>query len=567
MSKLNIWPFAVFALLLTAAGALAASPTYLGNASYNGVSSDNTTSAVWGFVGNGNAYAYKWNSTFTGIINTVQFYVNATSTGTNYTVSLMNGTDAAPDKLIDTNQAYFTVSASTGYKNATGFHANVAAGNIYWVIFDGRGGSVGQNTFGGIFNGALPNVKLYDSACVGSLNSCTWATPGVGSVAALNVKFFGNTTDITVNITDEATGATVKSTTNSTVTLTGTQQQYSFSMNGSMVLSGLVPDIYSIIVSPPGYFSRAYSVDARTSAQQVNAYVLNSGNATNIQTTFTVTDYTNIPVEGALIISQVLSNSTLNTMETRTTDFAGQAKMSYDSTKFYTITFSKAGYITKSATLQPIQTGYNVRLSKTNTADFLTSFNDITSFGYTPTNTTLAPGSYTFTFSVGSVNSTIRSFTISDDYGNSTSASTAAGGTLSLPLNLQNVTGTYRITYNVSTMNDGDWSYQTIYNLQTYFNASTNTTAGFSIQNFGDYFGNGYVCTPFGEVCRGGAIIMAGLGIVVILVVLGSMMFGAYLGGVAGALILVAASLSFIPWTYAIMSSAILFFATWLGRR
>jgi hypothetical protein len=573
----------VMFVIFTVQGALAIDQMQsLGNSTIGGqIGPQISVSYGAGYGTNNQIDAFKFNTLGPYNLSTIQFYVYRTGNfSQNYStgnLSIRSDNAGSPGAIVGTN-IFYNISPTPGtYVNITGLNAILNSNSKYWIVFNATNNTAGTNYFqivGGGTQSTNANTSIHkyyntSGSWVDTTSYDNWVSIGSGTNydSSINIKTFGSPI-LNLTIVDETTGVTVKGTTNSTVSLLGTANQYSYSINGTATIYGLNSDIYQMIVTSPGYFSRSYTVNMQNGGASFTAFVLNSTPLTNIQTTFTITDYTNIPLEGTLVTSQVLTNTTFTTIETRTADFAGQAKMSFDSTKFYTLTFSKTGYATKTATLQPIQTGYNVRLDKNSGVSFLASFNDITSVGFTPANITLIPGVYNFTFSVGSINSSLNYYGMSDNYGNSTNVTlNPSGGTTSLNINLTGFEGTYQINYIVGTVNNGIWTYSQLYNVRSYFNTSTNATVGFTVPKFGDSLGKGYVCTPFGEVCHGGAILIAVGGIVVVLLILGSMMFGTYLGAVAGILIILSASIGFIPWTYAIITSAILFVAAFIGRR
>lgn len=288
-----------------------------------------------------------------------------------------------------------------------------------------------------------------------------------------------STNSVTILVYDEQTGQLVSG--NSTMQMIGTYQQYNFSIvAGSGFYDLLAPDTYNVLVTAPGYYLRnsIVSIEPQTT-QTVVAYLLNSTTVTNAPVVYYVIDQTGLSLSNVTITSQLLRNTTWTTVEGRTTDVSGQARLYYDTNTYYRVTFSKPGYITQVNDFQPASGSYTIRMIEGDSISF-TTLGDSVTYSTTPTADVLSPGVYNFSLITSSTTGALSNFGVR--YGTSSQNVTVCptGCTAYVTGNLSSLDpgSVVTVSYWLQTVNDSYFNWTRQYYISSHPQNANGTMGG-----------------------------------------------------------------------------------------
>lgn len=276
-----------------------------------------------------------------------KMYWNVTSlniTAKNISGTSINSFNVSIKNLNTSTQSY--------YNTTTGLiTANVIMGNSYLITFDGINYALNYQNTTIINNSQIISETLYPE----------------------------NSINITVK--DEATNTLLNS--NTTIMITGNTTQYNYIINnGSILISGLIPDTYTLTLTNinTNYSVRTYIITmGGKSSQSLITYL-----ATGTQNTvFTYIDTsTGSPISNILAIMYGYINGSLQPVSSQISDTTGRIQWSFRTNTPYQFYSQKNLYNSKLVLFSPsiLYTAYNIPMIKTG---FVTTLNDVNIY-YTP---------------------------------------------------------------------------------------------------------------------------------------------------------------------------------------
>lgn len=351
----------------------------------------------------------------------------------------------------------------------------------------------------------------------------------------------------------DGTTNVILSSTNVSVQLVGTFQQYNFSITtGTKYVDLLAPDTYNALFSANGYFTKNYLITVSPNQYQyINAYLLNNTNTNNKLINFLITDTSALPLEGVLVQVQRLLNTTYSTIESRYTDISGQVQFSLDTTLFYRVIESKNGYITKVYQIQPISTSYTDRMSDTNTITNTNLYSNVTYYTI-PIDYNITPVPLSQNFQLITAGTGIISYGISDGI-TAQNFTTGSGGTAQITHSFtSNTTQTVRIYYYINSLDEGLYQFSKDYVFSNVIE-NGNYTIGTSSGTTG--------------ITQGGKTILGALITIAVLIGLGAFMSGAVLTVVTIGLIIFLVATGFYPMWIGVVFGVLLSLTLYIKER
>lgn len=391
--------------------------------------------------------------------------------------------------------------------------------NFYINVFDNT-----NNVLYGIYNTSTGNVTVLIVKNINYTYVINASNSAYSNITIINTNSTNSyqfilftTNSVNITIYDENSRGIIYQPT--IIQLVGTYQQYNFTVNGTNYFDLLSPDTYNVLTSINGYFARNYVITVINGyTQSLNIFLLNSTINNNIQTVFLIKSQSGNALSNVLITTQILTDKTYTTLESRYTDISGQAKFSFDSTRFYRITESINGYVTKVYQLQPISTSYTDILSSNNIISNNVAVSNVSYYTF-PNSTYLLPTNITYSFITSSSSASILWFAINVNGTTQNITTSNTGGTAQIIVNYpsSNFSKTELVTYYIFTTN----GYTTFSNY--YVISNLNNTYSNSITTGDDDSG----------LSTGGKIIFGTLILIMIIFFVGSFVNG-YAMGVVG---------------------------------
>ncbi len=214
--------------------------------------------------------------------------------------------------------------------------------------------------------------------------------------------------------------------------------------NLSQSYSNLTLGDTTITVSSAGYTTRNYylTINSQT-LENISAYLLQTGLGQTVR--FHIVTTSETAISDVLTVAQKLIGSTYETVEEAKSDSSGTATMFLDPTVTYQMVFSHPSYQTMSTSVEPSGTDYKVYLSSTSTINLTYPYGDV---GITllPSqrnlvNLTSQAFNLTLNTSIGTLSNWGWNITSGTTSLYSNNFSTTTGGTDSVTLNLNGVSG------------------------------------------------------------------------------------------------------------------------------
>lgn len=223
---------------------------------------------------------------------------------------------------------------------------------------------------------------------------------------------------------DQETASTIL---NFNVTVQKVNTSYSATgVNGVAKINNITSGEYEVTVIATGYSNGVYTVTMTdNSHQDLNAYLSQATNTI----TFTFKDKnTNAVITGANAVQKRYINDTLTTIGSENSDIAGLVRFYYVNGVEYTFVITKAGYTSRTFTLEPILSAYTVLLTPTVAGNTSVILDDV----YYSIDEHVFRNNYTsfatVTFGSGSGTLEYYNVTIENDYNTTTTSGTNANG-------------------------------------------------------------------------------------------------------------------------------------------
>lgn len=176
------------------------------------------------------------------------------------------------------------------------------------------------------------------------------------------------------------------------------------SSTGSVIIQNLESQDYELTISSSGFSTRKYNLNNNIFEDFVtdyfNGYLLN---ASGVSTTFTIRDkLTQNVIEGVHFETYDTLGTQIIKVDERESDISGDVIISLDQNNEYIFNMTKVGYNSKSFTLQPTQTSYDLELEPLTSGSSSPRSLGI-NYSFTPTNVVLFNNTaYNFTFNISS---------------------------------------------------------------------------------------------------------------------------------------------------------------------
>lgn len=374
--------------------------------------------------------------------------------------TVMLGTSSYNFTNVSNNRHNITLRYQNGSAVTYGAYnitvTNVA--NSFTETLSGNG-SISNSTVFNLTQGLVYNITVNaagfktQSVLTNNLTSATTAQ----NITLMQSGF----TNLSVLVYNEGTSALMSGSTTMTIDRYSSTAAYNIN-NGNATF--LVPELNTslrFVFNKTDFTTRQIieSFSGRLDYYNISIYLLNSSAPNVQQITFRVTDAAqNNLVNAFIAIKQVTPGGTI-TYEEKNTDIAGLANFNLDTTKTYTISIAKTGYVTQEFFIDFSTNEYLIVLSLDRQIDFTAGYGGI-SYIRSPTESILNASQTNFTLNItatgGNLDSvTVRVYDASNVFnvlGSQTYTNVGYGANITLPIDLtayDNKSVVFRISYNV----------------------------------------------------------------------------------------------------------------------
>lgn len=368
----------------------------------------------------------------------------------NYSLLLMSN-DSNGNEV---NSSVSFILAYNAQLNISVFNGSSVVGNFSVNVSDLN---TGLNQFFSTVSGLMyinvslnHNFSIFVDAVGFAYNSSI-----VSSVAPLTNVSFGLVVSNSINITvfSQDSGLQITSP-SSAISFLGSLYSYNFTAsNGSLFVSGLSPDVYSVSVSVSGFNTRSYIVTlSNRSTQVLNVYLPSVGNSSAIG--MFLQDTANNPLTGSIVVQRLVGSSYV-TIASVSTDVTGFAQVYLDDGEPVQLILSADGYSPRTSNFVPYSANspYTFKLLLNGSSNFI-SPNSLISYAIFPVNVNLRRNVSLFSFQTVSMGGVIESFGQSCfndgvNFVNSSNVSIGSpnGGTVAFVLDLSNFSGRFNCSY------------------------------------------------------------------------------------------------------------------------
>ena len=461
-------------------------------------------------------------------------YTNGTATFPGGYMSYYNITLLNPDLTINS-----TIKSNNGLNNTYWwdvFSANLSIGQYYVQVcgFDNLNQTSCDQEYFNLTRNAQINVTAYnastqintfsvnftnkDTSTTTTLNTTTGvvsfnATRGQNYTVTLDaVGFAYNSQNYTVNVSyktinftlfdnnridftilDEINSSVITQIVSLTLQSNDTLQNYTIT-TGYYNISGIMPGTYELTFTSQNYSTRTYEITIGNRTYQTLTARLSSNNQSIAVGVYTKTQTFQV-LPGVLItIQRQYAGGSFATILQGNTDVNGFITFNVQQGTNYRVILSSGNYSTKQFNQQfyLANSPYTFILTDLTSSPYINVFNGV-NYYYSPTNTSLQNGSYTFQITTYNA-SFIIAWTAVNANGSIVNVSgSSGGGTASIIVDLSNYDGTFPVTYMFNYYNVNTGRYSTYYIPINYYITTLqpfNNTIPQTFENFKTGVGN-----------------------------------------------------------------------------